>query len=92
MHGIASQPGPTAATPLSYPYKSLDGKVTFTRERWGQRVFDLNTDGVANYGMYADLIAAQAKLGGPRFVTDMLRGAEAYLEMWERASGLRRHS
>jgi hypothetical protein len=92
MHGIASQPGPTAATPLSYPFKSLDGKVTFTRERWGQRVFDLNTDGVANYGMYADLIAAQAKLGGPQFVTDMLRGAEAYLEMWERASGVRRHS
>jgi hypothetical protein len=55
-------------------------------------VFDLNTDGVANYGMYTDLIAAQAKLGGPQFVTDMLRGAEAYLEMWERASGLRRSS
>ena len=89
MNGIAGQPGPTATTPLPYPFKSLDGRVTFTRERWGQRVFDLNTDGVANYGMYPDLIAAQARFGGQRFVTDMLRGAEAYLEMWERAYGVR---
>ena len=89
MNGLAGQPGPTAARPLRYPFTSLDRRVTFTRERWGQRVFDLNKDGVANYGLYPDLIAAQAKVGGPRFATDMLRGAEAYLEMWERAYGAR---
>ena len=89
MNGLAGQPGPTAARPLRYPFTSLDGRVTFIRERWGQRVFDLNKDGVANYGLYPDLMAAQAKVGGPRFATDMLRGAEAYLQMWERAYGAR---
>jgi hypothetical protein len=89
MNGLAGQPGPTAATPLRYPFKSLDGRVTFSRQRWGERVFDLNADGVANYGLYPDLIAAQAKVAGPQFATDMLRGAEAYLQMWERAYGVR---
>jgi hypothetical protein len=50
-------------------------------------VFDVNNDGVANYGMYPDLIAAQARLGGPAFAADMLHGAEAYLQTWERAVG-----
>ena len=89
MNGLAGQPSPTVTSPLHYPFKSLDGQVTFTRERWGRRVFDINSDGVANYGMYPDLIAAQAKLGGSKFETDMLRGAEAYLQMWERAYGAR---
>jgi hypothetical protein len=87
MNGLAGQPGPLAGAPLRYPFTSLDGRVTFSREQWGRRVFDVNNDGVANYGMYPDLIAAQARLGGPAFAADMLHGAEAYLQTWERAVG-----
>lgn len=88
MNGIAGQNGPGNAGHISYPFHSLDGNVTLTREVWGQRTFDLNTDGVANYGMYADALAAQVKAGGRKYRGDLLRGAEAYLDMWERAYGV----
>jgi hypothetical protein len=88
LNGLGGQPGPTAANPISYPFKSFDGRVTFTREQWGQRVFDLNRDGVANYGMYADWLAELRSIAGPPLMNDMFGGAEAYLEMWERAQGV----
>ena len=31
--------------------------MTFTRQHSGDRFFDLNTDGVAHYGLFADLLA-----------------------------------
>jgi hypothetical protein len=89
MNGISEQGGPTAAHPITYPFTSFDGNVTFQREQWGQRVFDLNSDGVANYGMYADWLQELQVLAGPQIMTDMFNGAEAYLQMWERAYGLR---
>jgi hypothetical protein len=88
MNGLAQQAGPDSADPIHYPFKSFDGRVTFTREQWGQRTFDLNTDGLANYGMYADWLQALGQVGGRPFLNDMFNGAEAYLEMWERASGV----
>jgi hypothetical protein len=86
-NGLAEQPGPSN-TPITYPFKSYDGHVTFTREQWGQRTFDLNTDGLANYGMYADWLHSVQLDGGPAVMHDMFHGAEAYLEMWERADGV----
>jgi hypothetical protein len=74
--------------PITYPFHSTDGRVSFARERWGQRVFDLNKDGLANYGMYADWLEELRILGGPPMVNDMFNGAEAYLETWERAYGV----
>jgi hypothetical protein len=50
MNGLAEQSQPSSGSPISYPFKSYDGRVTFDRETWGQRLFDLNKDGVANYG------------------------------------------
>jgi hypothetical protein len=89
MNGLSSQPGPDPGHPIHYPFKSFDGRVTFTREVWGQRVFDLNTDGIANYGLYADWLQEVQETDGPKIAGDMFRGAEAYLEMWERAYGVR---
>jgi hypothetical protein len=86
-NGLAEQPGPSN-TPITYPFKSYDGRVTFTREQWGQRTFDLNTDGLANYGMYADWLRSLQLSGGAPLMNDMFQGAEAYLEMWERADGV----
>jgi hypothetical protein len=88
MNGLAEESQPTAANPIHYPFKSLDGRVTFTRETWGQRTFDLNKDGVANYGMFADWLQELQVLAGRPIVSDMFHGAEAYLQMWERASGV----
>jgi hypothetical protein len=77
---------------IGYPFKSFEGNVTFTREQWGKRVFDINKVGVANYGPYADWLQAlrvsadSDRAGeGTALMTDLLHGTEAYLEMWERA-------
>jgi hypothetical protein len=88
MNGLAQQSQPSAAHPITYPFRSFDGGVTFDRERWGQRVFDLNADGVANYGMYPDWLQELQVVAGKPIVSDMFRGAEAYLQMWERAYGI----
>jgi hypothetical protein len=88
MNGLAEESAPDTTSPIPYPFKSFDGRVTFTRERWGQRVFDLNKDGVANYGMFADWLQELSQLTNRALVADMFRGAEAYLEMWERAYGV----
>jgi hypothetical protein len=88
MNGLAQQPGPSNQAPIHYPFQSYDGKVTFTPEVWGQRTFNLNTDGLANYGMYADWLQSVQQAGGRAVVSDMMHGAESYLEMWERASGV----
>jgi hypothetical protein len=88
MNGLAEQPGPSNGAPVHYPFTSYDGKVTFTPEVWGDRSFNLNTDGLANYGMYADWLQSVEQAGGRSAVTDMMHGAESYLEMWERTSGV----
>jgi microsomal dipeptidase-like Zn-dependent dipeptidase len=85
-NGFASLPGPDAKDPLHYPFRSYDGRLMFTRERTGQRTFDLNTDGVAHYGLIADLFAdMQHAPGGGRALSLLFRSAEAYLETWQRA-------
>ena len=91
MNGFGSQGGPRGAgvaNPVSYPFRSFDGKVTLERQTSGERVFDINTDGVAHYGLYPDWIEDLRMLAGRRIVRDMGRGAEAYLQMWERATGV----
>ena len=88
MNGLAQQTGPASAYPVTYPFKSYAGNVTFTREVWGQRAFDLDKDGLANYGLYADWLRGLQLAGGNAMMHDMFQGAEAYLQMWERAVGV----
>jgi microsomal dipeptidase-like Zn-dependent dipeptidase len=87
--GFNSQPPPSpdaAQNPVRYPFTSYDGRVTFVRERTGTRSFDLNTDGVAHYGLIADLVAdMRQQPGGASALPLLFRSAEAYLEMWQRA-------
>lgn len=89
--GFASLPGPVpadVAPPLRYPFSSYDGQVRFDRERSGERVFDLNVDGVAHYGLFADQLAQLRTVpGGSEALGLLFRSAEAYLRTWERAQG-----
>ena len=92
MAGFASQGGPRPDAdkkPLTYPFKSLDGATTIDKQKVGERTYDLNTDGTAHYGLYVDRVADVALIGGPEVARDLVRGAEAYLQMWERADGVR---
>ena len=63
--------------------------MTLDRQRTGDRTFDYSKDGVAQYGLYADWFADLRRVGGQALASDMWNGAEAYLEMWERADGIR---
>ncbi len=86
--GFSSLPGarPDAArSPLTYPFRSYRGKVLFGREQTGSRTFDLNTDGVAHYGLIADLLADMQQHGGAPALRTLFRSAEAYLRTWQLA-------
>jgi microsomal dipeptidase-like Zn-dependent dipeptidase len=92
MGGIAAKPGPrpgNSANPVGYPFKSFDGGTTFDRQRSGTKTYDFNRDGLDHFGLYPDWVEDLRKVGGDQIVEDMARGAEAYLQMWERASGVR---
>ncbi|MEA2272990.1 MAG: hypothetical protein QOI98_1698 [Solirubrobacteraceae bacterium] len=86
LGGLSHQPDADGS--ISYPFKSFDGKVTFDRQKTGDRTFDYSKDGVAHYGLYADWFDDLRKRGGDQLAQDLWDGAEAYLEMWERASGI----
>ncbi len=91
LNGFHSSGGPrgaNAANPVTYPFKSWDGKQTISKLTTGKRTWDINADGVAHYGLYPDWVEDVRKLAGDEIVNDLGRGAEAYLEMWERASGV----
>ena len=88
LGGLAEQPGASEGG-VDYPFKSYDGRVTFDRQRTGERTFDYTQEGVAHYGLYADWFEDLRKRGGAELTRDMSNGAEAYLQMWERASGIR---
>ncbi|MFR9750996.1 peptidase [Nocardia sp. 004] len=85
MNGISRQGGPVGPGLVHYPFTSHDGAVTFDRESWGDRTFDINTDGTATYGTYADWLEAVRILGGQEMMNDVFHGAEVYLRLWEQS-------
>jgi hypothetical protein len=90
MNGLGAQGDPRGAdapNPVSYPFRGLGG-VQVHKQRSGTRVYDVNRDGVAHYGLYPDWLQDLRKLAGNDIVRDMARGPEAYLQTWERAHGV----
>ncbi|MDX6603995.1 MAG: hypothetical protein QOF23_504 [Solirubrobacterales bacterium] len=90
-NGLHAQPDPRGLSkpnPVTYPFKSLDGRVTFDRQVSGQRTYDVNVDGVAQYGLYPDWMQQLRLLAGKPIAKDLTNGAEAYLQTWERAVGV----
>ncbi len=98
INGLGAQGNPRGAdvpNPVSYPFTGLGG-VRVDRQQAGERTWDINVDGVAQYGLYPDWVEdlrqvadAQHAGDGEKIVDDMARGAEAYLQMWERAYGVK---
>ncbi len=97
INGLGAQGDPRGAkvrNKVTYPFRGLGG-VRIDRQRTGKRVFDINKDGVAQYGLYPDWIQDLTKVAGRdgrKIADDMARGAEAYLQMWERAVGIQADS
>jgi hypothetical protein len=94
MNGLGAQGDPRGtdvSNPVTYPFTGFGG-VTVHKQVAGERVYDINADGVAQYGLYPDWIQDLRMVAGgsegDAIVEDMSRGAEAYLETWERAEGI----
>jgi hypothetical protein len=89
-NGLGSQPAPRPDAlenePVTYPYMSFDGSTAMSQNRWGDRLWDFNADGGAQYGLFPDWVEDMSHVAGRDVVDDLARGAEAYLQMWERAS------
>lgn len=86
MSGLGSQAGPrddADINPLDYPFITEFGAVV-DRQTTGNRVFDLNTDGVAHYGLLADHLQDIREQASTRIYESVMNSAEAYLQMWER--------
>lgn len=92
INGLGAQgdPRPNAANdnPVTYPFTTLGG-VKVDKQVSGERVYDINKDGVAHYGLYPDWIQDLKMLAGNDIVKDLYRGPEAYLQTWERAYGIK---
>jgi hypothetical protein len=93
INGLGAQGDPRGAdvaNKVRYPFRGING-IKVRRQTAGQRVFDINRDGVAQYGLYPDWVEDLRKVAGrdgAAIVDDMSRGAEAYLQMWERTMGI----
>src|SRR4051812_4809581 len=81
-------PDPNAPAKLHYPFRSFTGRVRFERQHTGEKTFDLNTDGMAHYGLLPDLLAdAQRRKNGRRALGVLFHSADAYIRTWQRATG-----
>ena len=90
VNGFGSQGGPRGATApnkVEYPFTGLGG-AQIEQQKSGERLYDINSDGLAHYGLYPDWIEDLRRQAGQELIDDMVMGPEAYLQMWERSIGI----
>ena len=66
INGLGAQGDPRGAgvrNPVTYPFTGLGG-VRIGKQHAGKRVYDINVDGVAQYGLYPDWIQDLSKVAG----------------------------
>ncbi|MFT4636272.1 MAG: microsomal dipeptidase-like Zn-dependent dipeptidase [Arenicella sp.] len=88
MTGLATQARPredVETKPLVYPFTSEFG-LTFGIQKSGLKEFNYNQVGMAHYGMVADHLEEIRQRSGERIYQAVMNSAEAYIQMWERAS------
>jgi microsomal dipeptidase-like Zn-dependent dipeptidase len=84
--GFNASPGPDPSAqgkPLHYPFKAYGSNVLFYCALAGTHQFNFNSQGVAQYGQYPDLLAyMRQQRGGVQASQILFHSAEAYLETW----------
>ncbi len=98
LNGFAGAPGPRfgaksscgttppQSDPLTYPFKSYAGDVTFFAPRVGNRSIDFNAEGLVHIGLLPDLIEDVRRDGvSDKDVEPLFKSAEGYIRMWEKA-------
>ncbi|HWC14782.1 MAG TPA: hypothetical protein VG929_09315 [Actinomycetota bacterium] len=86
VNGFSSSAPPIKGTTVSYPFEGFGGAMVHQQVS-GERIYDINSDGVAHYGLYTDWLQGLRQINDALY-EDMTRGPEAYLQMWERAVGV----
>jgi len=72
--------------PVTYPFQSMAGDVTFTEPRVGERTIDFNMEGFAHIGLLPELIEDARRTGATEEdLEPLFRSAEGYIRMWEAA-------
>jgi len=95
LNGFARAPGPRFGPdasctteqqdPVTYPFTSHAGDVTFTEPHAGERVFDYNTEGLAHIGLFPEYVHdAIQDAPSDAEVQALFRSAEGYIQLWER--------
>lgn len=85
--GLSAQPGGRGSAsydPMAYPFTTEFG-LTFDRQVSGNRTFDVNNEGLAHYGLLADLVQDTREQQSAEVYNALMNSAEGYLQMWERA-------
>lgn len=78
--------GADQVNPVSYPFTSWDGAITFTEPVSGERAFDFNTEGMVHLGLLPEYIEdARIDAIDEGDLEPLFRSAEGYIRMWERA-------
>ncbi len=78
--------GAEQTAPVTYPFTSWAGDVTFTEPHLGNRTVDFNTEGFIHIGMLPELIQDVLNDGvPPEDLEPLFKSAEGYLRMWERS-------
>ena len=95
LNGFAHGPGPrfgdeacndSQENPVTYPFTSVDGDITFTQPVAGNRVFDFNTEGMIHVGLLPEYLEDARHDGATEEdMESLFRSAEGYIRMWERA-------
>lgn len=96
LNGFAGAPGPRfgpeavcgspQANPITYPFTSYAGDVTFEEPSVANRTLDFNTEGLVHIGMVAELIEDVRRDGATDTELEPLfRSAEGYIRMWKKA-------
>ena len=74
------------ANPITYPFTSYDGKITFTQPHLGDREVNFNEEGMIHIGLLPELIEDARRDGmTDKALEPLYRSAEAYIRMWEKA-------
>jgi hypothetical protein len=85
MNGFGGTPQPRGANAVNkvvYPFTSVDGGSVLDRQTTGQRTWDVNVDGVAQYGQVPDWVQDLRNVGGEALAQDLFKGAASYLDTW----------
>ncbi len=96
LNGFAGAPGPRfgdesgcgspQSDPITYPFMSYAGDVTFQAPQLGSRAVDFNTEGMIHVGLIPELIEDARRDGvSDEDLEPLFRSAEGYVRMWERA-------